>query len=86
MTRGRIAWNVVTSYSNSAAKAMGLDAVVPTLERYAAAQEFMELIYQSVHRSTRITASSSDTFPLTISDYGRNHGRMGQQHGKLRQK
>lgn len=46
MTRGRIAWNVVTSYSNSAAKAMGLDAVIPTLERYAAAQEFMELIYQ----------------------------------------
>jgi alkanesulfonate monooxygenase SsuD/methylene tetrahydromethanopterin reductase-like flavin-dependent oxidoreductase (luciferase family) len=28
-TQGRIAWNVVTSYSNASAKAMGKDSITP---------------------------------------------------------
>lgn len=35
VTNGRIAWNVVTSYSNSAAKAMGREQVMSHDERYA---------------------------------------------------
>jgi alkanesulfonate monooxygenase SsuD/methylene tetrahydromethanopterin reductase-like flavin-dependent oxidoreductase (luciferase family) len=46
ITRGRIAWNVVTSYSTSAAKSMGKDDVLPSEERYKAAHEFMDLVYQ----------------------------------------
>lgn len=46
ITRGRIGWNVVTSYSNSAAKAMGKDRVPPSHERYEAAEEFLDLTYQ----------------------------------------
>ncbi|KAH8678282.1 putative xenobiotic compound monooxygenase, DszA family [Xylariales sp. PMI_506] len=46
ITRGRVAWNVVTSYSNTAAQAMGLDKVKPSEERYKAAQEYMDLVYQ----------------------------------------
>lgn len=46
LTRGRISWNVVTSYSNSAARAMGQEQVLPSEERYRAAHEFMDLVYQ----------------------------------------
>ncbi|RDW60220.1 luciferase-like protein [Coleophoma crateriformis] len=46
VTDGRIAWNVVTSYSNSAAKAMGKESVMSHDERYAAAHEYMDLVYQ----------------------------------------
>ncbi len=46
MTRGRIGWNVVTSYSNSAAKAMGKDQVPSSEERYKAAEEYMDITYQ----------------------------------------
>jgi alkanesulfonate monooxygenase SsuD/methylene tetrahydromethanopterin reductase-like flavin-dependent oxidoreductase (luciferase family) len=37
MTEGRVAWNIVTSHSSSAAKALGYDKVVPHDERYAMA-------------------------------------------------
>ncbi|RDW95108.1 luciferase-like protein [Coleophoma crateriformis] len=46
LTRGRISWNVVTSYSNSAARCMGKDKVLPSEERYKAAHEYMDLVYQ----------------------------------------
>lgn len=48
ITRGRIGWNVVTSYSESAAKAMGKDRVPPSHERYEAAEEFLDITYQYV--------------------------------------
>jgi len=41
-----VAWNVVTSFNTTAAKAMGLDDVKPSVERYEAAQEYMDLCYQ----------------------------------------
>jgi alkanesulfonate monooxygenase SsuD/methylene tetrahydromethanopterin reductase-like flavin-dependent oxidoreductase (luciferase family) len=44
-TKGRIAWNVVTSYSNSAARANGFEKVVPHDQRYERADEFMDLCY-----------------------------------------
>jgi FMN-dependent oxidoreductase (nitrilotriacetate monooxygenase family) len=46
ITRGRISWNVVTSYSNSAAKVMGKEKVLPPEERYKSAHEYMDLVYQ----------------------------------------
>ncbi|PVH71531.1 bacterial luciferase-like protein [Cadophora sp. DSE1049] len=45
VTKGRIAWNVVTSYSTSGAKANGLDNITPHDRRYEKAQEVMELCY-----------------------------------------
>jgi FMN-dependent oxidoreductase (nitrilotriacetate monooxygenase family) len=51
ITRGRIAWNVVTSYSNTAAQAFGLDKVKPSEERYKAAGEYMDLVYQLWEKS-----------------------------------
>jgi len=45
LTRGRIAWNVVTSYLESAAKNMGLDTQVPHDTRYEIAHEYMDVVY-----------------------------------------
>ncbi|KAH6677711.1 luciferase-like domain-containing protein [Halenospora varia] len=46
LTEGRVAWNVVTSWSKSAALALGQDDVVPHDERYAVAHEYMDLAYK----------------------------------------
>src|SRR5215472_11425949 len=46
LTRGRIGWNVVTGYLNSAAKGMGL-ARQPELDtRYEIAEEYMQIVYK----------------------------------------
>jgi alkanesulfonate monooxygenase SsuD/methylene tetrahydromethanopterin reductase-like flavin-dependent oxidoreductase (luciferase family) len=46
LTRGRISWNIVTSYSNPATCAIGQEQVLPSEERYKAAHEYMDLVYQ----------------------------------------
>ncbi|RDW88309.1 bacterial luciferase-like protein [Coleophoma cylindrospora] len=45
VTNGRVGWNVVTSYSNTAAQAFGRDSVTPHDQRYIEADEYMELCY-----------------------------------------
>ncbi|MBY0331063.1 MAG: NtaA/DmoA family FMN-dependent monooxygenase [Acetobacteraceae bacterium] len=45
LTRGRIGWNVVTGYLDSAARAMGRPAQGAHDDRYAAAEAFMEDTY-----------------------------------------
>lgn len=44
LTGGRLGWNIVTGFLESGARAMGHDGLQPHDERYAAADEFMELI------------------------------------------
>ncbi|KFA70190.1 hypothetical protein S40285_04415 [Stachybotrys chlorohalonatus IBT 40285] len=51
LTNGRAGWNIVTSHSNSAAQAFGMDQVVPHDERYAAAEEYMQIVYQLWEKS-----------------------------------
>ncbi|ART67858.1 hypothetical protein BTO20_03985 [Mycobacterium dioxanotrophicus] len=46
LTKGRVAWNIVTSYQSSAAKNLGLDDQIPHDERYNVADEFMEVCYK----------------------------------------
>lgn len=41
-----MAWNVVTSYSTSSAKANGLDTITPHDKRYEKAHEYMDLCYR----------------------------------------
>ena len=45
LTRGRIGWNVVTGYLDSAARAMGLDRQVAHDDRYGVADEYMQVAY-----------------------------------------
>ena len=46
LTQGRIGWNIVTGYLDSAARAMGLQANVPHDERYDAADDYLDTVYQ----------------------------------------
>ncbi|MFC7442096.1 LLM class flavin-dependent oxidoreductase [Laceyella putida] len=46
LTQGRIAWNIVTSYLESAAKNLGLDEQLRHSERYEIAEEYMEVCYK----------------------------------------
>ncbi len=46
LTQGRIAWNVVTGYLDSAAKAVGMTQQTTHDERYEIADEYVELVYK----------------------------------------
>ncbi|PUA20496.1 LLM class flavin-dependent oxidoreductase [Glaciimonas sp. PCH181] len=46
LTKGRIGWNIVTGYLESAAKAMGQAEQLPHDQRYDRADEFMEVVYK----------------------------------------
>ena len=46
LTEGRVAWNIVTSWAKSAAQSLRFEDVVPHDERYAVADEYMDLCYK----------------------------------------
>lgn len=46
LTRGRVGWNVVTSYLQSAAVNLGLDTQIGHDERYEIAEEFLDVVYR----------------------------------------
>ncbi|MEH2549803.1 FMN-dependent oxidoreductase (nitrilotriacetate monooxygenase family) [Bradyrhizobium sp. AZCC 2262] len=46
LTKGRIGWNVVTGFTDSSAKALGHDSVLPHDTRYDRADEFLEATYK----------------------------------------
>ncbi|KTC39282.1 N5,N10-methylene tetrahydromethanopterin reductase [Pseudomonas putida] len=46
LTRGRMGWNIVTGYLDSAAKAMGLTQQVEHDRRYDQADEYLEVLYK----------------------------------------
>jgi len=46
LTQGRIGWNVVTGYLDSAARSMGRDKQKAHDERYAVAEDYMDVVYQ----------------------------------------
>ncbi len=46
LTNGRIGWNIVTGYLNSAAKGMGLTQQVGHDTRYEIAEDYMDVVYK----------------------------------------
>lgn len=46
LTKGRIGWNIVTSYLPNAARNFGLDAEIPHDERYRRAEEYLDVLYK----------------------------------------
>jgi len=46
LTRGRVGWNIVTGYLDSAAKAMGLTHQVEHDRRYDQADEYLQVLYK----------------------------------------
>lgn len=46
LTKGRVGWNIVTSYSKSEFQAMGLENLTPRDQRYEVVEEYMQLCYE----------------------------------------
>jgi FMN-dependent oxidoreductase (nitrilotriacetate monooxygenase family) len=46
LTRGRVGWNIVTGYLDSASRAIGLTGQMAHDDRYDLADEYMELVYK----------------------------------------
>lgn len=60
LTGGRIAWNIVTSYLESAARNLGLDTQIEHDERYRIADEYMDVVYKLWEGSWRDDAVITD--------------------------
>jgi FMN-dependent oxidoreductase (nitrilotriacetate monooxygenase family) len=60
LTEGRVAWNIVTSYLDSAALNHGLKEQLPHDERYAIAHEYMDVVYKLWEGSFRDDAVLAD--------------------------
>jgi long-chain alkane monooxygenase len=46
LTKGRIAWNIVTSYLESGARSIGQPGLLPHDERYDVAEDYIEICYK----------------------------------------
>ncbi len=51
LTNGRVAWNLVTSYLPNAGSNLGFDGLPPHEDRYAIAEEYLEVIYKLLEGS-----------------------------------
>jgi FMN-dependent oxidoreductase (nitrilotriacetate monooxygenase family) len=73
LTRGRIGWNIVTGYLDSAARAMGLDEQLPHDERYERADEYMEVLYKLWEGSWEEDAVKRDKASRVFADPRKVH-------------
>ena len=80
LTSGRIGWNIVTGYLDSAAKAIGLDGMAAHDDRYDLADEYMEIMYKLWEGSWQEGAVVFDRASRTYTDPDRVH--KVHQHGK----
>lgn len=73
ITRGRVGWNIVTSTRRSEARNLGLDDAAPHAERYAAAEEYAEVVYKLWERSWADGAVIRDRAAGRYSDETKVH-------------
>ncbi|MBW6396770.1 LLM class flavin-dependent oxidoreductase [Roseomonas sp. HJA6] len=71
LTDGRIGWNIVTGYLDSAARAMGLDRQMAHDDRYDMADEFMGLVYRLWEESWAADAVKRDRAAGVYADPSR---------------
>lgn len=68
LTKGRIGWNIVTSWNNTSAKALGYDKIMDHDERYQMADEYLELLYKLWESSIADDAVVIDKENQTFTD------------------
>lgn len=73
LTKGRIAWNVVTGYLNSAAQGMGLSKQETHDRRYDSADEYMEVMYRLWEGSWEDDAVVADKATGVFTDPAKVH-------------
>ena len=82
LTKGRVAWNVVTSYLNSAAVNLGLKQQISHDERYDIADEFLDVTYKLWEGSWDEDAVLRDRERGIFTDPGKVHpiGHKGKYY------
>ncbi|KQW02624.1 LLM class flavin-dependent oxidoreductase [Rhizobacter sp. Root1221] len=73
LTRGRVGWNIVTGYLDSAARNMGLAKQLGHDERYDLADEYMEVVYKLWEKSWADDAVVRDKASGTFADPAKVH-------------
>ncbi len=68
ITKGRVGWNIVTGYLDSAAKAMGLSGQQSHGRRYDVAEEYMQVVYKLWEGSWEIDAAPHDRARRVYAD------------------
>ncbi|OLU22225.1 N5,N10-methylene tetrahydromethanopterin reductase [Pseudomonas sp. PA15(2017)] len=83
LSNGRIAWNIVTGYLESAAKAMGLNQQVEHDRRYDQADEYLEVLYKLLEGSWQDDAVLADRGQRVYAQPGKVH--KVHHHGEFYQ-
>jgi len=73
LTKGRVGWNIVTSYQESAARNLGLEHLIEHDERYVIADEFMDVVYKLWEGSWEDGAVVMDRARNVFADPARIH-------------
>lgn len=73
LTGGRMGWNIVTGYLDSAARAIGLDGQMAHDDRYDLADEYMEVVYKLWEASWEDDAVVADKAAKVYADPTRVH-------------
>jgi FMN-dependent oxidoreductase (nitrilotriacetate monooxygenase family) len=83
LSRGRVGWNIVTGYLDSAAKAMGLSEQVEHDRRYDQADEYLEVLYKLWEGSWEDGAVLNDREQRIYAQPGKVH--KVEHHGEFYQ-
>src|SRR6201984_1889026 len=75
LTRGRVGWNIVTGYLDSADRGMGLRAQADHESRYDTADEYMSVVYQLWEASWEDGAVLRDKANRIFADPAKIHRR-----------
>jgi FMN-dependent oxidoreductase (nitrilotriacetate monooxygenase family) len=73
LTRGRIAWNIVTGYLDSAARNLGLSQQLAHDERYDLADEYLDVVYKLWELSWEDDAVRRDKAGRVFTDPAKVH-------------
>jgi FMN-dependent oxidoreductase (nitrilotriacetate monooxygenase family) len=82
LTKGRIGWNMVTSYLPNAARNFGLSDEVPHDERYRRAEEYLDVLYKLWEGSWDDDAVVADRERRVYTDPSKVHyiNHVGERH------
>jgi long-chain alkane monooxygenase len=73
LTKGRVAWNIVTSYLDSAARNLGRGEQIPHDERYELAEEYLQVCYKLWEGSWESDAVVRDAVRGVFTDPAKVH-------------
>lgn len=73
LTSGRVGWNIVTSYSEAAARNLGKEQQLTPAERYDMADEYMDVVYKLWESSFEEDAVVRDAESATYIDPSKVH-------------